>query len=132
VYVRENSVTGYAEGVTLRPQVSVYGGYSSDWLRDIALYPTRIKPALGTFQGVGGAPGLANVTLDGFVIQTLNATNGASNYGIFLNQPSAGVVLSNNVITVGTGSNAFSGSSGFAGGNGAQGLSGATAPSGER
>ena len=123
VYVRESD--GYDELVVLRSGVSVYGGYSSGWIRDWQRHITRIV-STSTFDAIGfKGTDISDATVDGFTIETHNGFGlNQSTYGVFLVRPRAGVVLSNNVILPGRGAPGFTGAVGASGTNGADGARG--------
>ena len=124
VYVAENGSAGYDETVSLVTGVSLYGGYSSDWLRNSSAHVTYIRPPTRRIGMIGSL--VSNLTIDGFTIQTLDANgSGESAFGIVLDRPNVNVVVSNNVILPGAGgASTRNGSPGVAGGDGAPSLDG--------
>ena len=100
VYVMGTGVGAYDESVFLRSDISLYGGYSSTWIRSASASVTRIRPTTGIPLS-GLTP--TNLTVDGFYIEAADAlTPGTSSYAIVLPMP-AGVIISNNTIKAGRG-----------------------------
>ncbi|MCC6625701.1 MAG: hypothetical protein IT385_30985 [Deltaproteobacteria bacterium] len=122
----------YPEAIVLRAGVSLFGGYSADFLRrDIVLYPTVIAPDVADLGGarVGGvnARGIAEATtLAGFTVRGVDpTTRGASTYALYVADSTAALVITNNVIVGGRaapGDLGGDGAPGGGGGNGAPGL----------
>lgn len=101
----------YAESITLKDAVSVYGGYDDGganaptWIRDIVLHKSLIKGGTSAVEGSA----VSNLTLDGFTIESADATAaGASSYGLKLHDHSS-VTVSRNTIHAGRGANGGNG-----------------------
>src|SRR3989475_3356020 len=116
----------YSGSLALRPNVSVYGGYSpTTFLRDVAGNATVIS---GGPTAVTGTSANA-LTLDGLTIRSADATAaGGSSIAILLDN-SANVVVSRNAIVAGGGAAGVAGSPGPFGLSGVDGAPGTTAPS---
>src|SRR3989454_590850 len=116
----------YSGSLTLRPNVSVYGGYSpTTFLRDVAGNATVIS---GGTTAVTGTSTNA-LTLDGLTIRSADATvAGGSSVAILLDN-SANVVVSRDAIIAGAGAGGAPGSPGLPGLPGVDGAPGTTAPS---
>ena len=110
----------YSESITLASGVSIFGGYTDvTFVRDTSL--------VTTINGSTKAITLTNadsVTIDGFTINSANATaSGGSSIGIALNSSTA-AVITNNVITAGNGFAGVNRSAAANGGSGGNGGSG--------
>src|SRR6267143_150694 len=118
VYVASGT---YAGSLTLRANVSVYGGFSpTTFLRDAAANPTVVD---GSTTAVSGQAANA-LTVDGLTIRSADAAPaGESSIALLLNN-SGSVVVSRNTITAGAGAGGAPGSSGVPGLPGADGSPG--------
>ena len=120
VYV---STSVYSENVTLAAGVSVYGGYSADFLqRDILLYETAIIGAepsgteVGAINAVGINGGGQSTTFDGFTVFGYDEqTPAQSSYAVYVRNCDARLRIRNNRILAGSGG---SGSPGLPGEDG--------------
>src|SRR2546427_8603824 len=122
VYAAAGTSSG---SLTLRPNVSVYGGYSpTTFLRDVAGNATVIS---GGTTAVTGTSANA-LTLDGLTIRSADATAaGGSSIAILLDN-SANLVLSRNAIVAGGGADGAGGGPGIAGLTGVDGGLGTNSP----
>ncbi len=112
----------YAESLTLRSRVSVYGGFDpTTWARDINAYRPVVD---GDTVAVHGVVSNA-LTVEGLAVVAADATGvGASSIAVFLDN-SVDVNLRNNLFTAGAGTAGARGSSGARGNPGAGGKGGA-------
>lgn len=126
----------YSESVNMTPNVSLYGGYSGDFLaRDIVLYETAILgPApVTSLPATVNAPGFtddsgATTTLAGFSIFGWNSLQpGGSSYGVWAPEATSQLRIANNRIYAGSGGNGTPGASGVSGASGQDGATGLAA-----
>ncbi len=118
VYVAAGS---YAESLTLRSRVSVYGGFDpATWQRDVEANRPVVSGDAVAVHGV-----ISNsLTVEGLEIVAADATGtGASSIAVFLDN-SADVTLRRNILTAGAGTAGGNGSGGSAGNRGSKGGSG--------
>jgi hypothetical protein len=116
----------YAGSVTLRPNVSVYGGFApGTFLRDAAANAAVVDG--GTTAVTGTAAG--GLTLDGLTIRSADATAwGGSSIALLLSN-SDNVLISRNTIIAGRGAAGTAGTPGIPGLPGVDGTPGTNAPS---
>ncbi|MFT7583345.1 MAG: hypothetical protein ACI9MR_005032, partial [Myxococcota bacterium] len=120
----------YAERVTLKNSVQLFGGYSSDFTaRDIVLFPTVVggpAPSAGQTPGTVQAEAITqSTTFAGFTIIGYDATDpGTASYGIYIRASSSALVVANNTIIAGKGAGGGRGANGATGGGGGAGAAG--------
>jgi len=123
----------YSENVVLRSGISVYGGYSGDFLvRDVLLYETVIWGQTATDPDHPGAVNAVDILeqatptrLDGFLIfGANNPVSGESAYVIYMRDVDASVELRKNRMFAGGGGPGASGAKGEEGDDGASGTLG--------
>ena len=108
VYVAEGS---YAEQMSLRTGVSVYGGFAADWSARSAAVDVGHQSIVRFKHAAVLGSAVTDLTVDGFVLggETNTALDGESTYGVLLTNAQR-VVISRNVISAGAGT---SGTDGF-------------------
>ncbi len=118
----------YAQSLTLRPKVSIYGGYDGEsWLRDVETFPTNVFGGTTAVTGIG----VDSLTIDGLAIWSADVTTaGASSVGVSLID-SRKVLISHNMIKAGLGADGAFGAHGGAGANGSPGAPGHSGVVGE-
>lgn len=100
----------YTESVGLGAETSIYGGYSANWRRDDPLSITKIEgPASAIF-----GSSAHNVTLDRLTITSADATNSSESSIAVRFANSANLIITNNVISAGSGFGGRFGSNGAA------------------
>ncbi|MEE9271265.1 MAG: Ig-like domain-containing protein, partial [Candidatus Krumholzibacteria bacterium] len=111
----------YAETITLRTDVSIYGGFSTaTWLRDIQQNQTFI---IGGPTAVRGSSA-NNLTLDGLTIESADGVTAGESSTVIGLSASTGVVISRNTLIAGVGADGANGSSGADGAKGSNGSKG--------
>ena len=117
----------YAETITLRDSVSLYGGFSgTNWLRDVAANVTTIQGGPTAITGVGAD----SLTIAGFTIRAADGvTPSQSSVGVAFDN-SVGVSLIGNTIIAGNGAVGRDGVAPARGINGANGAAGSWEGSG--
>jgi len=115
----------YSGSLTLRPNVSVYGGYGpTTFLRDVAVNATVISGGTTAVTGTSAS----GLTLDGLTIRSADATVvGGSSIAILLDN-SANLVISRDAIIAGGGADGAGGAPGMAGLTGVDGGPGTSSP----
>lgn len=108
----------YVQSLTLRPKVSLYGGYDGEsWLRDVETFPVNV---FGGSTAVTGT-GVDSLTIDGLAIWSADATSSSgSSVGVSLID-SRKVLIAHNTIKAGLGGDGLFGANGSSGGNGSPG-----------
>lgn len=111
----------YDESLTLRPHVSVYGGFNgATWLRDLAVDRTTVRGGPTAVSGDGADA----VVLDGLTIRAADGVGaGGSSVAVALHR-SADVVVSRNLLIAGNGAPGRNGLDGFDGPAGEDGRNG--------
>jgi len=118
----------YSGSLTLRSNVSVYGGYSpTTLLRDVAANATVVDGGATAVTAVT-ASGVTTLTLDGLTIRSAGAAAGGSSIAILLDN-SSNVVISGNTIGSGAGGVGVPGTPGIPGLPGVDGIPGSNASS---
>ena len=122
----------YAEAIQLRNGVSIYGGYSADYLRrDVVKYetailspdPTPASPGAVNAIGVTGPAALDGFTVFGAIVKA----SGKSSYGVYLRDVGDGVQVRNCLIVGGAGGKGARGVDGVDGADGNPGAPGVDA-----
>ena len=112
----------YAEAIIARNGVSIYGGYLRDgstWLRDIDAHTTTINSPSNS--GVIVSSITNNLTIDGFTIIAADAVFAGTSSTAVLIQGGDDIVVSNNILWAGNGSNGDDGKRGDPGESGNKG-----------
>ena len=85
----------YNEAVTLRPGISVMGGYeATNWTRNILTNSTTIRGVVDSAISGDGVAVTATTVIDGFTIYAGNAPN---NYGIYLSAGASPTITNNKI-----------------------------------
>jgi hypothetical protein len=120
VYVESGN---YAETITVRNGVSVYGGFlrsGATWLRDVAVYTTIIDSGNHSAMTATGA---SNLTIDGLTVIAADALMPGTSSTAILIRGGTGLDITNNILWAGNGAD---GASGDRGTRGARGKDGST------
>lgn len=110
----------YAESISLRPGVTVVGGWRASWVKDtmagadalVVLQPT-VQSATVVATQLSESARLCTLT----VLSKSQAAAGESLYGVFATGPGAALQLDDVVIVVGSGGNGQAGDGGASAGN---------------
>ncbi|HET9004213.1 MAG TPA: Ig-like domain-containing protein [Gemmatimonadaceae bacterium] len=119
VYVTEGT---YNERVYLKTDVSLYGGFASDWS---ARYPVSDATHRSVIHNEGNAMMgylVQNVTVEGFALETPDAAPGASSYALAF-ETAKRVTFQHNAISAGAGGAGTAGAVGARGVTGQNGVS---------